>query len=140
AGNNPGRGVLATLLVDQGTLRRGDALVAGKVWGRVRAMRDDKGMILEEAPPGTPVEVTGLDEVPEVGKPFFARPDANEAREIAEQRRARDRELELAAQAKPASIEGLFSQIELGKVKALKVILKTDVQGSLEAIKARLDS
>src|SRR5262249_49737505 len=71
---------------------------------------------------------------------FFVRPDANEAREIAEQRRARERELELAAQAKPASVEGLFSQIEQGKVKALKVILKTDVQGSLEAIKARLDA
>jgi translation initiation factor IF-2 len=140
AENNPGRGVLATLLVEQGTLRRGDALVAGRVWGRVRAMRDDKGTAVDEAPPGTPVEVTGLEDVPEVGKPFFVRPDANEAREIADQRRGREREIELAAQAKPASIEGLFSQIEQGKVKALKVILKTDVQGSLEAIKARLDA
>jgi translation initiation factor IF-2 len=140
AENNPGRGVLATLLVDQGTLRRGDALVAGSVWGRVRSMRDDKGQTIEEAPPGTPVEITGLDEVPEVGKPFFVRSDANEAREIAEERRARERELELAAQAKPASVENLFSQIEQEKVKTLKIILKTDVQGSLEAIRARLDA
>lgn len=140
AENNPGRGVLATFLVQQGTLRRGDAVVTGRVFGRVRSMRDDKGATVEEAPPGTPVEVTGLDEVPEVGKAFFVRPDVNEARDIAEQRRARDRELELAAQAKPASVESLFSKIEQGKTKALKVVLKTDVQGSLEAIRARLDA
>ena len=140
AENNPGRGVLATLLIDQGTLRRGDPVIAGRAWGRIRAMRDDKGANVEEAPPGTPIEVTGLDEVPEVGKPFFVRPDANEAREIAEKRRGRDRELELARDAKPAGLEGLFSAIEQGKVKAVKLILKTDVQGSLEAIRARLDA
>ncbi len=140
AENNPGRGVLATLLIEQGTLRRGDPVIAGRAWGRIRAMRDDKGANVEEAPPGTPVEVTGLDEVPEVGKPFFVRPDANEVREIAEKRRGRDRELELAREAKPVGLEGLFSAIEQGKVKQLKIILKTDVQGSLEAIRARLDS
>jgi translation initiation factor IF-2 len=138
AENNPGRGVLATLLVEKGTLHRGDAVVTGGVWGRIRAMRDDKGKVLEEAPPGTPVEVTGLEDVPEVGKPFFTRDDVNEAREIAEGVRGREREIELAQQAKPATLEGLFSAIEQGKVKALKVILKTDVQGSLEAIRARL--
>jgi len=140
AENNPGRGVLATLLVQQGTLRRGDAVVTGRVWGRIRSMRDDKGATVEEAPPGTPVEVTGLDEVPEVGKSFFVRPEVNEARSIAEQRRGRDREIELAAQSKPASVESLFSKIEQGKTKTLKVVLKTDVQGSLEAIKMRLDA
>jgi translation initiation factor IF-2 len=138
AENNPGRGVLATLLVEKGTLRRGDAVVTGGVWGRIRAMRDDKGKVLEEAPPGTPVEVTGLEDVPEVGKPFFSRTEVNEAREIADGVKARDREIELAQQAKPATLEGLFTAIEQGKVKTLKVILKTDVQGSLEAIKARL--
>ena len=140
AENNPGRGVLVTLLIEQGTLRKGDPVIAGRAWGRIRAMRDDKGQNVEEAPPGTPVEVTGLDEVPEVGKPFFVRPDANEAREIAEKRRGRDRELELARDAKPVGLEGLFSAIEQGKVKQLKIILKTDFQGSLEAIRARLDA
>jgi translation initiation factor IF-2 len=138
AENNPGRGVLATLLVEKGTLHRGDAVVTGGVWGRIRAMRDDKGKVLEEAPPGTPVEVTGLEDVPEVGKPFFSRKEVNEAREIAEGVKARDRQIELAQQAKPATLEGLFTAIEAGKVKTLKVILKTDVQGTLEAIKSRL--
>ncbi len=139
AESNPGRGVLATLLVEKGTLRRGDAVVTGSVWGRIRAMRDDKGTALDEAGPGTPVEVTGLEDVPEVGKPFFARHDANEAREIAQGVSAREREIEMATQAKPTDLAGLFSKIEEGKVKSLKVILKTDVQGSLEAIRARLE-
>jgi translation initiation factor IF-2 len=139
AENNPGRGVLATLLVENGTLRKGDAILAGRAWGRIRAMRDDKGRPVEEAPPGMPVEVTGLDEVPDAGTKFYVREDSNELREIAESRRGRDRQLELAAQAKPKSLEGLFSAIEQGKVKSLRVVLKTDVKGSLEAIKAKLD-
>jgi translation initiation factor IF-2 len=139
AENNPGRGVLATLLVENGTLRRGDAVLAGRSYGRVRAMRDDRGQFVEEALPGTPVEVTGLDEVPEVGKKFYVRANLNEAREIAESRRNRERAIELATQAKPTNLEGLFSAIEQGKVKAVKVVLKTDVKGSLEAIRAKLE-
>jgi translation initiation factor IF-2 len=139
AENNPGRGVLATLLVENGTLRRGDPVLASRSWGRIRAMRDDRGQFVEEALPGMPVEVTGLDEVPEVGKKFYVRENVNEAREIAESRRNRDRAIELATQAKPTNLEGLFTAIEQGKVKAVKVVLKTDVKGSLEAIRAKLE-
>jgi translation initiation factor IF-2 len=139
AENNPGRGVLATLLVENGTLRKGDAVLASRSWGRIRAMRDDRGQPVEEALPGTPVEVTGLDEVPEVGKSFYVLKDSNEAREIAEARRNRERAVELASQAKPTNIENLFSKIEQGKVKSVKVVLKTDVKGSLEAIRAKLE-
>ena len=127
-----GRGPVATVLVQEGTLRPGDAFVCGTQHGRVRAMMDDKGRRIEAAGPSTPVEILGLGGVPEAGDTFVAVQDDQKARQVAEHRRAKQREAEMAKTAK-VSLDELYQQIQTGEVKELKVVLKADVQGSVEA-------
>jgi translation initiation factor IF-2 len=128
-----GRGPVATVLVQEGTLRQGDAFVVGTQYGRVRAMVDDKGQRIDAAGPSTPVEILGLGGVPEAGDTFVAVQDDQKARQVAEHRRGKQRGAELARTAK-VSLDELYQQIQAGEVRELKVILKADVQGSVEAI------
>jgi translation initiation factor IF-2 len=127
-----GRGPVATVLVQEGTLHPGDAFVCGAEYGRVRAMVDDKGRRIDAAGPSTPVEILGLGGVPEAGDTFVALQDDQKARQVAEHRRAKHREAEMAKTAK-VSLDDLYQQIQTGAVKELKVVLKADVQGSVEA-------
>lgn len=131
-----GRGPVATLLVQNGTLNIGDIIIAGTSVGRVRAMTDDKGRSIKSAGPSVPVEVIGLSEVPESGDEFAAVEDERMARELAEQRRAKTKEEQFKANAK-ASLNDLFAQISEG-VKDLNIIVKADVGGSAEAVKLSL--
>ena len=133
-----GRGPVATLLVQNGTLRQGDIIIAGTAVGRVRAMVDDKGARLTEAGPSIPVEITGLGEVPGAGSTFNAVADERLARELVEQRKTEER-AKAAAPVQKVSLEDLFSQIQAGEVKDLNIIVKADVQGSAEAVKASLE-
>ena len=133
-----GRGPVATLLVQNGTLRSGDIIIAGTAVGRVRAMLDDKGNRITEAGPSVPVEITGLGEVPGAGSPFNAVADERLARELVEQRKAEER-AKANAPVQKVSLEDLFSQIQAGEVKDLNIIVKADVQGSAEAVKASLE-
>ncbi|MBO5869747.1 MAG: translation initiation factor IF-2 [Clostridia bacterium] len=130
-----GRGAVATLLVQNGTLKNGDIIIAGTAVGRVRVMTDDKGRKLSVAGPSVPVEIMGLAEVPEAGDLFSAVSDERMARELAEQRRAKKKEEE--QNSNKVSLDDLFSQIESG-IKNLNIIIKADVQGSAEAVKASL--
>jgi translation initiation factor IF-2 len=139
AANSPKRGVVATVLVQNGTLRKGDPILAGESWGTVRAMFDYLGRQLKEAGPGDPVEVTGLDQAPEVGSKFYVLEDANEAREMAAERRMKSREKELSGQAKPTTVESLFGRIEEGKIDEVRLVLKADVRGSLDPIRVLLE-
>jgi len=133
-----GRGPVATLLVQNGTLKSGDIIIAGTAVGRVRAMVDDKGNRLTEAGPSVPVEITGLGEVPGAGNTFNAVADERLARELVEQRKAEER-AKANAPIQKVSLEDLFSQIQAGEVKDLNIIVKADVQGSAEAVKASLE-
>jgi translation initiation factor IF-2 len=134
AEKDPNRGPIATALIQNGTLNLRDYVVAGASWGRMRAMSDDRGRKLRKAEPSTPVEILGLNDVPKAGDTLLVAPDEGTARQIAEQR-ARMRRLEESAQGiKSVSLDDLFAQIQAGKVKELRIILKADVQGSLEAI------
>jgi len=132
-----GRGPVATVLVDKGTLRVGDPIVAGGAWGRVRAMIDDKGQQIKEAGPSTPVQVLGLSTVPQAGDEFRVAPDEKTARTVGE---AREHRLRAKAQRGDARVqrgvklEDVFSQIQAGEVATLNLVLKADVQGSLEAV------
>ncbi|MHC4562640.1 MAG: translation initiation factor IF-2 [Planctomycetota bacterium] len=130
---DPGRGAVARLLVLDGTLKVGDVAVAGRGFGRVRAMMDSHGQSTNEASPATPVEVAGLDEVPEAGDRFYVVSSLDKARTVAQERReqARSRSLSTGPQ---VSLENLFSQIEAGRVSEVRLIVKADVQGSLEAL------
>jgi translation initiation factor IF-2 len=132
-----GRGPVATVLVQEGTLKVGDAFVCGLEYGRIRAMLDDRGRKLESAGPSTPVEILGLTGVPAAGDTFVAVADEAKARQVAEHRRAKQRQSELATTSK-VSLEELYQQIQAGGIKALKVVLKADVQGSVEAIRDAL--
>ena len=132
-----GRGPVATLLVQNGTLHIGDVIIAGGAVGRVRAMTDDKGKQIKTAGPSVPVEVLGLDQVPDAGDIFNAVKDEKMARELADQRKARRKEDEFRANAK-VSLEDFFNQVQEG-VKSLNIIVKADVQGSAEAVKASLE-
>ena len=127
-----GRGPVATVLVQEGTLRPGDVFVCGTQHGRVRAMMSDKGQRIEAAGPSTPVEILGLGGVPEAGDTFVAVQDDQKARQVAEHRRGKQREAEMAKTAK-VSLDDLYQQIQTGEVKELRVVLKADVQGSVEA-------
>ncbi len=133
-----GRGPVATLLVQNGTLNQGDIIIAGTAVGRVRAMIDDKGQRLEHAGPSVPVEITGLGEVPGAGNTFNAVADERLARELVEQRKAEEK-AKAAAPIQKVSLEDLFSQIQAGEVKDLNIIVKADVQGSAEAVKSSLE-
>ena len=133
-----GRGPVATLLVQNGTLKQGDIIIAGTAVGRIRTMTDYKGARLTEAGPSVPVEVVGLSEAPEAGSPFFAVADERMARELVEQRKAEAR-AKAAAPVQKVSLENLFDQIQAGERKELALIVKADVQGSVEAVKASLE-
>jgi translation initiation factor IF-2 len=128
-----GRGPVATVLVQEGTLKVGDPFVCGLQYGRIRAMMDDKGRRIDAAGPATPVEVLGLAGVPEAGDTFVAVQDDQKARQIAEHRRSKQRETEMAKTAK-VSLDELYQQIQSGDVKELKVVIKADVHGSAEAL------
>jgi translation initiation factor IF-2 len=127
-----GRGVVATVLVQNGTLRVGDSFIVGNVFGKVRAMFDDRSRAVEEAPPSTPVEVLGLEGLPQSGDVLMVA-DREKARQIAEYREQRSREATLAKSSK-LSLEGLAEQIKTAGVKELPIILKADVQGSAEVL------
>ena len=132
-----GRGPVATVLVDKGCLKPGDPIVAGAAWGRVRALLDDHGAQIKEAGPSTPVQVLGLSSVPNAGDEFRAAPDEKTARTVAEAREQRARVKNQRADArvqKGVKLEDIFSQIQKGEVATLNLILKADVQGSLEAL------
>ncbi|MBP5662455.1 MAG: translation initiation factor IF-2 [Clostridia bacterium] len=133
-----GRGPVATVLVQNGTLHVGDTIVAGTVFGRVRAMMNDKGEKLQKAAPSTPVEVLGFNEVPEAGDKIFATEDDRLSRQVAQERRDKIK-LEQAKAKGKASLDDLFAQIQQGEMKQLNLIVKADVQGSVEAVKQALE-
>ncbi len=133
-----GRGPVATLLVQRGTLRVGDIIVTGKEWGKVRALNDDKGRSLEVAGPATPVEVLGLGSVPQPGDEMATVENERRAREVSRFREERQR-MSRAASGARGSMEQMFAAIQAGEVKELVMVLKADVQGSLEAIIGSLD-
>lgn len=133
-----GRGPVATVLVQKGTLHVGDSIAVGKAYGKVRAMIDDKGRRVKEATPSTPVEILGLNEVPEAGEVFLVTENDKEARNIAEIYIKQSREKLLADTKSRLSLDGLFDQIQAGNIKELNLIVKADVQGSVEAVKQSL--
>ena len=133
-----GRGPVATVLVQKGTLHVGDSIAVGKAYGKVRAMIDDKGRRVKEATPSTPVEILGLNEVPEAGEVFLVTDNDKEARNIAEIYIKQSREKLLADTKSRLSLDGLFDQIQAGNIKELNLIVKADVQGSVEAVKQSL--
>ena len=133
-----GRGPVATLLVQNGTLKQGDVIIAGTAVGRVRAMTDAKGEKLTEAGPSVPVEIIGMGEVPDAGDDFHAVADERMARELAEQRKSEQKNA-LNSNVGKVTLEDLFSQIQAGEMKNLNVIVKADVQGSAEAVKSSLE-
>ena len=132
------RGPVATVLVQNGTLRKGDTIVAGTAYGRVRAMMDDKGRSVNAAGPSTPVEVLGFNEVPAAGDTLFAADDDKLNRQVAEERRDRLKAAQVK-QAQKVSLDDLFSQMAEGDLKDLNLIIKADVQGSVEAVKQALE-
>ncbi len=133
-----GRGPVATVLVQNGTLRAGDIVVAGTAVGRVRAMNDDKGKAVKKAGPSIPVEILGLSEVPEGGDTFYAVDDERKARDVVEARKFKAKQ-ERQKAATAVSLDNLFEQIEAGKMKDLNVIVKADVQGSVKAVRQSLE-
>ena len=133
-----GRGPIATLLVQNGTLKQGDVLIAGTSVGRVRVMTNDKGRTVKSAGPSVPVEITGLAEVPSAGDIFNAVEDERLARELVEKRRHEAKQEQFNAYRK-VTLDNLFSQIAEGEIKELPIIVKADVQGSVEAVKQSLE-
>ncbi|WP_251860270.1 translation initiation factor IF-2 [Clostridium sp. Marseille-Q2269] len=133
-----GRGPVATLLIQNGTLRVGDSIVVGSTYGRIRAMFNDKGKNIKSAGPSTPVEILGLSEVPEAGDKFYQVKDEKTARGIADKRKEKIRDEYLQSTHK-VSLEDLYNQIQEGTVKELGLIVKADVQGSVEALKQSLE-
>lgn len=133
-----GRGPVATILVQNGTLHVGDTIVAGTTVGRVRVMLNDKGERVKEAGPSVPVEITGLDDVPSAGDTFDAVSDERLARELVEQRRTAAKEEEFAKY-KKVTLDNLFDQLQQGEMKELNIIVKADVQGSVEAVRQSLE-
>ncbi len=133
-----GRGPVATLLVQNGTLKTGDIVVAGTAVGRVRAMNDDKGKAIKKAGPSIPVEILGLSEVPDGGDTFYVVEDERKARQVVEARKFKQKQ-EAQKQSQAVSLDNLFEQIEAGKTKDLNIIVKADVQGSVEAVRQSLE-
>jgi translation initiation factor IF-2 len=134
-----GRGSVATVLVQEGSLKIGDPIVAGITHGRIRAMNDDKGKSVKKAGPATPVEILGLPEVPNAGDMFYVAASEKQARMVAETYYAKGRHEMTKAQTQKVSLDDLFNQIQAGKVKELNVIIKADVQGSVEAVRQSLE-
>jgi translation initiation factor IF-2 len=133
-----GKGAVATMLVQSGTLKRGDAILVGAVFGRVRAMLDENGKSIHQAGPSIPVEIQGLSEVPVAGADFIVLADEKKAREIALFRQGKFRDVKLAKQ-QAAKLENMFEQMSDGEVRTLSLIVKADVQGSCEAIASSLE-
>ena len=133
-----GRGPIATLLVQNGTLHQGDVIIAGTAVGRVRVMTNDKGRTVKAAGPSVPVEITGLAEVPSAGDIFNAVEDERLARELVEQRKHEQKQEQFNAY-KKVTLDNLFSQIAEGEIKELPIVVKADVQGSVEAVKQSLE-
>ena len=133
-----GRGPVATVLVQNGTLHKGDTIIAGTSVGRVRVMTNDKGERVQEAGPSVPVEITGLDEVPVGGDTFDAVSDERLARTLVEQRKSEKKEEIFNARTK-VTLDNLFDQLKIGEVKELQIIVKADVQGSVEAVRQSLE-
>lgn len=132
-----GRGPVATLLVQNGTLRNGDAIVVGNTFGKIRAMADDLNNPIDEAFPSTPVEIIGLNSVPKAGDNFMVFTDEKEARKIAEARAEKLKDAEFN-KSKPVTLDDIFAQIKEGELKELNLIIKGDVQGSIEALSGSL--
>ena len=133
-----GRGPVATVLVQSGTLKIGDPIVAGSAYGRIRAMVDDKGRQVKKATPSTPVEILGLSEVPSAGDIFYVAGSDKQARQVADKVKAQGRENLIQASQK-VSLDDLFTQIQEGKVKELNIVVKADVQGSVQAVRQSLE-
>ena len=133
---NAARGPMATVIVQKGTLRVGDAVVAGQTWGKVKAMFDDKGQRVKEAGPSTPVEVMGLGDVPAAGDLMVAVDDEREARDLAE---SRQRDASEAAQLRAVTLEAVSGDIAAGRISDLNIVVKADANGSLEAIRSSLE-
>ena len=134
-----GRGPVATVLVQDGTLNVGDPIVAGCAYGRIRAMMDDKGRRVKKAGPSTPVEILGLSEVPSAGDSFYAAENEKQARQVAESVVAKNKTELIKNTPNKVSLDDLFSQIQSGNVKELNIVVKADVQGSVEAVKQSLE-
>ena len=132
------KGPVATMLVQRGTLDIGDTILVGSVIGRIRTMTDDKGHKVKKAGPSTPVEITGLTEVPEAGDTFYEVKDEKTAKHLMERRKRQARDKALKASSR-VTLDDLFSQIEKGNLKQLNIIVKADVQGSVEAVKQALE-
>ena len=130
-----GRGPVATLLVKRGTLRRGEVMIAGRAYGRVRALVDDKGRMIQSAGPSAPVEVLGLSIVPEAGDDFMVVEDEKKARAMADARATRERAEDSRQSVRTMSLEDLFMQIQAGEVQKFNLIIKGDTQGSVEAVR-----
>ncbi len=133
-----GRGPVATVLIQRGTLRVGDSVVAGPAYGRVRALLDDHGQNVLEAPPSYPVQVLGLTSVPGAGDAFLVVEDDRIARQIGERREARERNAQLAARSRPRTLESVMEEMQRGETNELLLILKGDVSGSVEALEDSL--
>ncbi len=129
-----GRGAVATVLVQNGTLRVGDPVLCGSRWGKIRALWNDRLQTVQEAAPATPVEILGLSGVPEAGDKFYVLSNVEQAKEIATKRLARKEELGIRATRSHVTLEDLYQQIKEGKIKELKLVTKADVQGSLEVL------
>jgi len=135
---SPGQGPVATILVKNGTLKTGDIIFTGLAYGRVKAMINDKGKRVNDAPPSTPVEILGLSGVPEAGDEFFVVKDEKKARTLS-QLKVEDKRLTKLRGSQRMTLEDLYAQIKAGSIKELKVIVKGDVQGSIEALKTSLE-
>ena len=133
-----GKGPVATVLVQKGTLKVGETIAAGACYGKIRAMMDDKGRRVKEAGPSTPVEILGLNDVPQAGEVFVATDSEKEARSFAETFISESKNKLLEDTKAKLSLDDLFSQIKAGNVKELPLIIKADVQGSVEAVKQSL--
>ncbi|MGE4285976.1 MAG: translation initiation factor IF-2 [Phycisphaerae bacterium] len=131
------QGVVATLLLKEGSIKKGDVLLAGNGYGRVRTLRNSFGKVLKEASPSMPVEITGLSSVPSAGDKFFVLPDINVAQKAAEEKASIEREHTLSKRSL-VTLDNLFSQIEAGKVQELKIIIRADVQGSVDVLEKHL--
>ena len=134
-----GRGPVATVLVQNGTLQAGDPIVAGAAYGKIRAMTDDKGRRVKKAGPSTPVEILGLSEVPSAGDSFYVAENDKQARQVAESIIAKNRENMIKETPQKVSLDDLFSQIQSGNMKELNIVVKADVQGSVEAVRQSLE-
>jgi translation initiation factor IF-2 len=136
---DPGKGPVATVLIESGSLFAGDSVVVGTIYGKIKAMTDDRGQKVNRAGPATPVEILGLSGVPAAGDRLMSVESDREARQLAQDREVEEREAKFGAHAGKISLENLFRQIQQGDVKELNLILKADVQGSVEAVRESLE-